>query len=234
MSADLLSLRDINSCYGESHVLHDVNLRVAEGEVVALLGRNGSGKTTTLNTIMGMVEPKSGVIEFAGKRLIDLSLEGRARMGIQLVPEDRRIFAGLTVEENLSLAALGCAKPLPLSTMYEVFTRLGERKKSHGRHLSGGEQQMLSIARALVQAPRLLMLDEPFEGLAPIIVQSLMEVVGQLARNGQTIIIVEQNVKACLTLADRVYLLSNGLVVHESSAEALMLDKATQMRHLSV
>lgn len=234
MNADLLSLRDINSCYGESHVLYDVNLRVAEGEVVALLGRNGSGKTTTLNTIMGMVEPKSGVIEFAGKRLIDLSLEGRARMGIQLVPEDRRIFAGLTVEENLALAALGCARPLPLSTVYEVFARLGERKKSHGRHLSGGEQQMLSIARALVQAPRLLMLDEPFEGLAPIIVQSLMEVVRQLARNGQTIIIVEQNVRACLMLADRVYLLGNGLVVHEGSAKALMLDKETQMRHLSV
>ncbi|MDQ6680343.1 MAG: ABC transporter ATP-binding protein [Pseudomonadota bacterium] len=234
MSADLLALRDINSCYGESHVLHDVNLRVAQGEVVALLGRNGSGKTTMLNTIMGMVVPRSGVIEFAGKRLVDSSLEARARMGVQLVPEDRRIFAGLTVEENLTLAALGCAKPLSVPTMYELFTRLGERKKSYGRHLSGGEQQMLSIARALVQAPRLLMLDEPFEGLAPIIVRSLMEVVRQLAREGQTIIIVEQNVKACLTLADRVYLLGNGLVVHEGSAKALMLDQKTQMRHLSV
>jgi branched-chain amino acid transport system ATP-binding protein len=118
--------------------------------------------------------------------------------------------------------------------MYQVFARLGERRKSHGRHLSGGEQQMLSIARALVQAPRLLMLDEPFEGLAPIIVQSLMEVVRRLVRDGQTILIVEQNVKACLALADRVYVLGNGLVVHEGSAKALMLDKETQMRHLSV
>jgi len=231
---DLLSLRGINAFYGESHVLHDVSLRVGEGEVVALLGRNGSGKTTTLHTIMGIVEPRSGTIEFAGERLSDSSVEGRARMGIQLVPEDRRIFAGLTVEENLALAALGCRSPLPAAAMYEVFTRLGERRKSYGRHLSGGEQQMLSIARALVQAPRLLMLDEPFEGLAPIIVQSLMEVVGQLVRKGQTIIIVEQNVKACLTLADRAYVLGNGLVVHEGLAKALMLDKEMQMRHLSV
>jgi branched-chain amino acid transport system ATP-binding protein len=234
MSGNLLWLHDVNSRYGESHVLHDVNLRVAEGEVVALLGRNGSGKTTTLHTIMGIVEPHSGVVEFDGKPLGTGTVEARARLGIQLVPEDRRIFAGLTVEENLALAALGCSKPLPASTMYQVFARLGERRKSHGRHLSGGEQQMLSIARAMVQAPRLLMLDEPFEGLAPIIVQSLMEVVRQLVRNGQTILIVEQNVKACLALADRVYVLGNGLVVHEGSAKALMLDKQTQMRHLSV
>ncbi|MDP1789324.1 MAG: ABC transporter ATP-binding protein [Methylibium sp.] len=234
MTTDLLSLRDVNSCYGESHVLHDINLRVAEGEVVALLGRNGSGKTTTLKTVMGLLEPKSGVIEYAGRALRDASPEGRARAGIQLVPEDRRVFAGLTVEENLVLAAMGCAKPLTIDAMYEVFPRLGERKKSHGRHLSGGEQQMLSIARALIQSPRLLMLDEPFEGLAPIIVRALMEVVGRLAKEGQTIVIVEQNVKACLTLADRVYLLSNGLVVHEGSAKALMDDKETQKRHLSV
>ena len=234
MKPKLLTLRDVNSCYGESHVLHDMNLCVAEGEVVALLGRNGSGKTTTLKTIMGLIEPKSGVIEYAGQALRDASPESRARLGIQLVPEDRRIFGGLTVEENLMLAAMGCAKPLVVPAMYEVFPRLGERKKAHGRHLSGGEQQMLSIARALIQAPQLLMLDEPFEGLAPIIVQALMEVVGQLAKQGQTIVIVEQNVKACLMLADRVYLLSNGLVVHEGSADALMADKETQKRHLSV
>jgi branched-chain amino acid transport system ATP-binding protein len=234
MKTTLLSLRDVNSRYGESHILHDVNLTVGEGEVVALLGRNGSGKTTTLKTVMGLVDQKSGWIEYAGKRLEGASPEQRARMGIQLVPEDRRVFAGLTVEENLKLAAMGCAKPLAIASMYDVFPRLGERRKSSGRHLSGGEQQMLSIARALIQAPRLLMLDEPFEGLAPIIVQALVEVVGSLARQGQTIVIVEQNVKACLRLADRVYLLSNGVVVHEGRARALLSDKETQTRHLSV
>ncbi|MEO7336949.1 MAG: ABC transporter ATP-binding protein [Caldimonas sp.] len=234
MSSDLLALRDVNSCYGQSHVLHDINLRVAEGEVVALLGRNGSGKTTTLKTIMGLIEPTSGTVEFAGRALDATSPERRARLGIQLVPEDRRIFAGLTVEENLVLSAMGCRKPLAIAEMYAVFPRLGERRKSHGRHLSGGEQQMLSIARAMIQAPALLMLDEPFEGLAPIIVHALVEVVGGLARAGQTIVIVEQNVKACLSLADRVYLLSNGLVVHEGSAKALKEDKETQKRHLSV
>jgi branched-chain amino acid transport system ATP-binding protein len=234
MKTTLLSLRDVNSRYGESHILHDVNLHVGEGEVVALLGRNGSGKTTTLKTVMGLVDQKSGWIEYAGKRLDGASPEQRARMGIQLVPEDRRIFAGLTVEENLKLAAMGCAKPLTIASAYEMFPRLGERRKSSGRHLSGGEQQMLSIARALIQAPRLLMLDEPFEGLAPIIVQALVEVVGNLARQGQTIVIVEQNVKACLMLAHRVYLLSNGMVVHEGDARALLADKDTQTRHLSV
>ncbi|MBA3588528.1 ABC transporter ATP-binding protein [Methylibium sp.] len=234
MKPMLLALRDLNACYGESHVLHDVNLHVAEGEVVAVLGRNGSGKTTTLKTVMGVIEAKSGQIEYAGQALHGASPENRARIGIQLVPEDRRIFGGLTVEENLVLAAMGCAKPLTAATIYEIFPRLGERRKSNGRHLSGGEQQMLSVARALMQAPRLLMLDEPFEGLAPIIVQALMEVVGQLAKQGQTIVIVEQNVKACLTLADRVYLLSNGQVVHEGGAKALLADKETQKRHLSV
>ena len=234
MRTDLLSLRDVNSCYGESHVLHDINLRVGEGEVVALLGRNGSGKTSTLNTVMGLLEARSGTIEYAGRALREASPESRARLGIQLVPEDRRVFGGLTVEENLTLAAMGCRKPLSIASMYDIFPRLAERKKSYGRHLSGGEQQMLSIARALVQAPRLLMLDEPFEGLAPIIVHALVEVVGGLAKKGQTIVIVEQNVKACLTLADRVYLLSNGLVVHEGDAKALLDDQETQRRHLSV
>jgi len=234
MATELLRLRDVNSYYGESHVLHDINLNVAEGEVVALLGRNGSGKTSTLKTVMGLLEPKSGVIEYAGQVLRDASPEGRSRAGIQLVPEDRRVFAGLTVEENLRLAAMGSRKPLTIAAMYEMFPRLGERRKSHGRYLSGGEQQMLSIARALIQAPRLLMLDEPFEGLAPIIVHTLVEVVGQLAKKGQTILIVEQNLKACLSLAHRVYLLSNGLVVHEGSAQALLHDRDTQRRHLSV
>ncbi len=234
MSPDLLALRDLNACYGESHVLHDVNLAVREGEVVALLGRNGSGRTTTLKTIMGLLEPKSGVIEFGGRPIRGSSPESRARLGIQFVPEDRRIFAGLTTEENLVLSAMGSAKPLAVGLMYELFPRLGERRKSQGRHLSGGEQQMLSVARALIQAPRLLMLDEPFEGLAPIIVQGLMDVVAELAAKGQTVVIVEQNLAACLRLADRVYLLANGMVVHEASADALRDDEETQRRHLSV
>lgn len=232
--ANLVELHDVNSYYGESHVLHDIDIAVAEGEVVALLGRNGVGKTTTLKTVMGLLDRQTGDIRFEGQQVGSTTPESRARMGIQLVPEDRRIFGGLTVEENLVLARMGCSSPLSIASIYEVFPRLGERRRSQGRHLSGGEQQMLSVARAMIQKPKLLMLDEPFEGLAPIIVKALMEVIGRLAREGQTIIIVEQNVNACLSLADRAYVLSNGQIVYAGSAKDLLEDQETQKRHLSV
>lgn len=234
MRAPLLKLDNVNTCYGDSHVLHDVGVRVEEGEVVALLGRNGAGKSTTLKTIMGVLPMRSGSIEYEGVRLKEPGPEELAKRGVQLVPEDRRIFGSLTVEENLVLAALSCPKPLKIAEIYKLLPRLEERRKSLGRHLSGGEQQMLSIARAMIRAPRLLMLDEPFEGLAPIIVQALMNVVAELASKGQTIIIVEQNVEACLSLADRAYVLSNGQMVYEGSADALRDDAETQRRYLSV
>lgn len=232
--SDLVELHKVNSYYGESHVLHNVDMRVAEGEVVGLLGRNGVGKTTTLKTVMGLLDKQTGDIRFGGEQISATSVEARARKGIQLVPEDRRVFGGLTVEENLILARMGCPKALSIGKIYEIFPRLGERRKSNGRHLSGGEQQMLSVARAMIQAPKLLMLDEPFEGLAPIIVKALMEVIGKLARDGQTIMIVEQNVNACLSLADRAYILSNGEIVYEGKANELAEDHETQKRHLSV
>ena len=234
MSTPLLELDRVNTYYGESHALHDVQVRIGEGEVVALLGRNGAGKSTTLKTIMGVLPPRTGTIRVEGEAVSDPSPEELARRGIQLVPEDRRIFGGLTVEENLVIAALSCAKPLPIAEIYRVFPRLEERRRSLGRFLSGGEQQMLSIARAMIRAPRLLMLDEPFEGLAPIIVQALLAVVADLARRGQTIVIVEQNVEACLRLAHRAYVLSNGQVVYEGRADALREDRDTQRRYLSV
>lgn len=230
----LLELDRINTYYGESHALHDVAVRVEEGEVVALLGRNGAGKSTTLKSIMGVLPPRSGVIRFDGHTITDPTPEDLARRGVQLVPEERRIFGGLTVDENLLIASLSCPKPLPTSEIYRLFPRLEERRRSLGRHLSGGEQQMLSIARAMLRAPRLLMLDEPFEGLAPIIVQALLGVVSDLAKAGQTIVIVEQNVEACLRLADRAYVLSNGQVVYEGGADALRADRDTQRRYLSV
>ena len=234
MAAPLLELDRVNTYYGESHALHDVAVRVDEGEVVALLGRNGAGKSTTLKTIMGVLPPRSGEIRVGGERIEDPTPESLADRGVQLVPEDRRIFAGLTVEENLVIARLTCKSALPIADMYKIFPRLEERRKSQGRHLSGGEQQMLSIARAMIRAPRLLMLDEPFEGLAPIIVQMLLQVVSDLAKRGQTIVIVEQNVDACLRLADRAYVLSNGQVVYQGDAEAPRDDRETQHRYLSV
>ncbi|MBS0445888.1 MAG: ABC transporter ATP-binding protein [Proteobacteria bacterium] len=234
MSGPLLELEQVNTYYGESHALHDVALSVGEGEVVAVLGRNGAGKSTTLKTIMGVLPPRSGTIRYAGATIAQPTPEALAQRGIQLVPEDRRIFASLTVEENLTIARLSCARPLPVADIYRIFPRLEERRRSLGRFLSGGEQQMLSIARAVIRAPRLLMLDEPFEGLAPIIVQHLMNVVADLAKRGQTIVIVEQDVEACLALADRAYVLSNGQVVHEGRAAALRDDRETQRRYLSV
>lgn len=230
----LLELDRINTFYGDSHALHDVAVRVDEGEVVALLGRNGAGKSTTLKSIMGVLPPRSGTIRFAGHTVTDPTPEDLARRGVQLVPEERRIFGGLTVDENLLLASLSCPKPMPLPEVYRIFPRLEERRRSLGRHLSGGEQQMLSIARAMLRSPRLLMLDEPFEGLAPIIVQALLGVVSDLARAGQTIVIVEQNVEVCLRLADRAYVLSNGQVVYDGSADVLRDDRDTQRRYLSV
>ncbi len=234
MAAPLLELEGVNTYYGESHALHDVAVRVDEGEVVALLGRNGAGKSTTLKTIMGVLPPRSGDIRIGGETIDDPSPELLAQRGVQLVPEDRRVFAGLTVEENLVIARLSCKNALPIADMYRIFPRLEERRRSQGRHLSGGEQQMLSIARAMIRAPRLLMLDEPFEGLAPIIVQMLLQVVSDLAKRGQTIVIVEQDVDACLRLADRAYVLSNGQVVYEGAADALRDDHETQHRYLSV
>ena len=209
-----LELDGVNTYYGDSHILFDVSLRVEEGEVVALLGRNGSGKTTAMNTIMGVLAPRSGSVRFAGTSIAGKAPYDIAALGVQLVPDTRRIVKTITVEENLQLAAFSAKSPWPAERIYATFPRLAERKKSLGASLSGGEQQMLAIARALIRDARLLLLDEPFEGLAPIIVRDLLETTKRLAAEGRTIVIVEQNVRAALLLAQRTYVLSKGHVVY--------------------
>jgi branched-chain amino acid transport system ATP-binding protein len=233
MSA-LLEVDRINSFYGDSHILFDVSLRVDKNEVVALLGRNGAGKSTTLKSLIGAVRPRSGRITLDGTPTHALPSHAIAALGLQLVPEDRRIFGSLNVEENLVLAGLTAKSRWPLERVWEIFPRLQERRRSRGTDLSGGEQQMLAIARALVRDPKLILLDEPFEGLAPIIVRDLLATCRSLAGAGQTIVIVEQNVSAAMSLADRVYIINNGHVVEETTAAAVREQPELLHRHLGV
>ena len=230
----MIEVERINSYYGDSHVLFDLSITVNEGEVVALLGRNGAGKSTTLKTLAGVLHPRSGTIRLDGEPIQLLPSHQIARRGLQLVPEERRIFGGLTVEENLEIATFSAERPLPLSDIFAIFPRLRERRGSYGRSLSGGEQQMLAIARALVRRPRLILLDEPFEGLAVIIVQNLLDMCRELAAHGQTILVVEQNVRAALSLASRAYVLDKGHVVFCGSAEALRDSPEITNRYLGV
>jgi branched-chain amino acid transport system ATP-binding protein len=230
----MIEAERINAYYGDSHVLFDVSMTVREREVVALLGRNGAGKSTTLKTLAGVLRPRTGTIRFESVPIETMPSHSIARLGLQLVPEERRIFGGLTVEENLHLAALSAAQPLSLADIFAIFPRLRERRGSYGRSLSGGEQQMLAIGRALIRRPRLILLDEPFEGLAVNIVQNLLEVCRGLAEQGQTFIIVEQNVRAALNLASRVYVLNNGHIVFEGGADDLRASPEIMNRYLGV
>src|ERR1700739_2603846 len=217
----LLEVKRLNSYYGDSHILFDVNLRVEKNEVVALLGRNGAGKSTTLKSIMGVVTPRSGEVIVDGQNTAGLPPHRIAQAGIQLVPEDRRIFGSLNVEENIILAGLTASNRWPLERVYAMFPRLKERRESRGVDLSGGEQQMLAIARALVRDPKIILLDEPFEGLAPVIVRDLLAPCRAGAQEGQTHLIVEQNISAVMTLADRGYVLRTGHIVEELTSAAL-------------
>jgi branched-chain amino acid transport system ATP-binding protein len=212
----LLEVNSLNTYYGDSHILFDVSLRVDAHEVVALLGRNGAGKSTTLKSLMGVLTPRSGSIAFDGVEIAGKKSHEIAQAGIQLVHEERRIFGSLNVEENLILAGLTAPNRWRIDRIYEMFPRLRERRSSRGTDLSGGEQQMLAIARALVRDPKIILLDEPFEGLAPIIVRDLMEACRSLAAAGQTILLVEQNLAAALSLAHRTYIINNGHIVHEA------------------
>ena len=230
----LLEVDKINSFYGDSHILFDVSLTVARHEVVALLGRNGAGKSTTLKSLIGAVRPRSGQIMLDGAPIHGLPPHAIAALGLQLVPEDRRIFGSLNVEENLVLAGMTAKTRWPLERAWEIFPRLKERRRSRGTDLSGGEQQMLAIARALVRDPKLILLDEPFEGLAPIIVRDLLATCRTLAEAGQTIIVVEQNISAAVSLADRFYILNNGHMVEEASAQAVRDRPELLHRHLGV
>jgi branched-chain amino acid transport system ATP-binding protein len=231
---NLLEVTGLNSYYGDSHILFDVSLRVQSNEVVALLGRNGAGKSTTLKSLMGVVTPRSGSVKLDGVDLAGRESHAIAQAGMQLVHEERRIFGSLNVEENLVIAGLTAPKRWPLERVYEMFPRLKERRNNRGTDLSGGEQQMLAIARALVRDPKILLLDEPFEGLAPIIVHDLMKVCRDLAANGQTIVLVEQNLAATLALAQRTYIINNGHIVHEGPAHEIRTQPDILQRYLGV
>jgi branched-chain amino acid transport system ATP-binding protein len=230
----LLEVNRLNTYYGDSHILFDVSLRVERNEVVALLGRNGAGKSTTLKSLMGIVAPSSGSIVLDGTEIAGRKSHAIAQAGMQLVPEDRRIFGSLNVEENLILAGLSAPKRWPLERVYAMFPPLEARRLSRGTDLSGGEQQMLAIARALVREPKILLLDEPFEGLAPIIVQNLLATCRTLAEAGQTIVVVEQNIPAAMTLADRVYIINNGHIVEALNSETVRDRPEVLHRHLGV
>ncbi|MDF1586657.1 ABC transporter ATP-binding protein [Marinimicrococcus flavescens] len=208
-----LEVRDLHAWYGESHVLHGMAFDVREGEVVTLLGRNGAGKTTTLKSIMGIVRQRQGEILFGGQNLVSLSSNKIARMGIALCPEERAIFASLNVRENLLLPPEVREGGMRLETIFELFPNLAERLASQGTKLSGGEQQMLAIARILRTGARFLLLDEPTEGLAPVIVQQIGRTIRRLKSEGFTIVLVEQNFRFAATVADRHFIVEHGQVV---------------------
>jgi branched-chain amino acid transport system ATP-binding protein len=212
-ASPLMAVRGLEAWYGESHVLHGVNIDIHEGEVVTLLGRNGAGKTTTLRSIMGVVPKRSGSIHYAGRELIGARSDVIARAGIAWCPEERGIFASLDVTENLMLPPVVRPGGLPVDEIYELFPNLKERARSQGTKLSGGEQQMLAIARILRTGAKLLLLDEPSEGLAPVIVQQIGHTIRALKQRGFTVLLVEQNFRFAQTVADRHYVMEHGKVV---------------------
>ena len=230
----LIEVNGLNSYYGDSHTLFDIDMRVERHEVVALLGRNGAGKSTTLKSLMGVVTPRSGTVRFDGIDIAGLRSHKIAQAGMQLVHEERRIFGSLSVEENIIIAGITADKRWPIARIYEMFPRLKERRANRGHELSGGEQQMLAIARALVRDPKVILLDEPFEGLAPVIVRDLVMACRDLAAAGQTIVLVEQNLAATLALAQRIYIINNGHIVHEGPAQELKAQPELLQRYLGV
>lgn len=213
MTTTLLNVSGLQAWYGESHILHGVDLSVAEGETICILGRNGMGKTTTLRAIMGILRKRQGQIHFAGKDLMRMPLHGVARAGLGFVPEERGIFATLSVEENLLLPPVVAPGGMDLSEIYALFPNLEERRNSPGTKLSGGEQQMLAMARILRTGARCLLLDEPTEGLAPVIIQRIGEVLAQLKARGMTVVLVEQNFRFAAKIADRFYVMDHGRMV---------------------
>jgi branched-chain amino acid transport system ATP-binding protein len=229
----ILSVEQIHSYYGKSHILQGVSLNVAEGEVVTLLGRNGAGKTTTLKSIVGVLRPALGKVLFQGDNLAGLASYKIAARGVCLVPEHRGIFKLLTVEENLTMAARR-ESAWQLQDIYRIFPRLKERRKNGGGQLSGGEQQMLAIGRALMTHPKVLMLDEPVEGLAPVIVDEIVAQLKQIKATGMSIILVEQNLEVCTQLADRHYILEQGSVVYSASNAGFLADDNAKDRYLGV
>jgi len=214
----------IHTYYGKSHILHGISLELREGEIVALLGRNGAGKTTTLRSLVGLTPARSGNVQVFEKATTDWSPYAIAALGVGYVPEGRRIFANLTVEENLKVP-LERPGHWTIPRVYELFPRLAERRRNKGRQLSGGEQEMLAIARALLLNPKILLLDEPSQGLAPLIVQEVFKVVVRMRADGIAVLLVEQNVRAAVEIADRAYVLDDGKVVYDGSAAEFAKDE---------
>jgi branched-chain amino acid transport system ATP-binding protein len=235
MSGAVLTLDDVHGYYGESHVIQGVSLRVERGETVALVGRNGAGKTTLLKTIMGIVRARAGRVRFDGDDITALDTHVIARRGITLVPEERRIFPRLTVDENLRVAALASkAGDAIRARVLEYFPRLRERLGHAGQNLSGGEQQMLALARGFLARPKLMLIDELSGGLMPLLVDSLMEILQRINAEGITILLVEQDLEVALALARRCYVLDQGRIQYTGSAQALRDDRDVQQRYLGV
>ncbi|MGH6684661.1 MAG: ABC transporter ATP-binding protein [Pseudolabrys sp.] len=224
MSGAALEAEGLHTFYGKSHILHGVGLEVREGEIVTLLGRNGAGKSTTLRSLMGLTHARDGVVRVFGNTTTNWTPFRIAALGVGYVPEGRRIFANLSVEENLKVP-LERPGPWTITRIYELFPRLAQRKSNKGRQLSGGEQEMLSIARALLLNPKLLLLDEPSQGLAPLIVQEVFKVVVAARKEGISVLLVEQNVRAAVEIADRAYVLDDGRMVYSGPAAEFAKDE---------
>lgn len=234
----LLDVRGLNAWYDRSHVVQNVSFHVNPGEIVTLMGRNGAGKTTTLRTLMGLLSRCQGSATFAGTDLLAQPAHSRFHAGLAFVPEDRRIVASLTVRENLQLGLLASRKKVDIEAridaIAETFPRLKERLAQDATSLSGGEQQMLAIARAMMAEPRMILLDEPSEGIMPVLVDEMFELFARMKASGVTILLVEQNVARALAVSDRAYILDQGLIVHEGSAQALLADQDIQNRYCAV
>ena len=236
----MIEVKDIHSYYGKSHILHGVSLELKQGELVCLLGRNGVGKSTTLKSIMGIVRPTQGSIRFDGKELVGSQPYQIARLGVGYVPEDRRIFKSLTVHENLLMGTQkaknsGAAERVwTIDKIYEIFPNLRERRSNKGSHLSGGEQQMLTVARTLMGNPKLILVDEPTEGLAPLIVKDVLEMLSAVRKSGVTVLMVEQNFKAAIKVADRFYIMAKGQMVFEGGMAALLAAEDVRKNYLEV
>jgi branched-chain amino acid transport system ATP-binding protein len=220
-----LEAEGLNTYYGKSHILHDVGLTVAEGQITTLLGRNGAGKTTTLRSLVGLTPPRSGRVSLFGKDITGQPPYRIAASGVGYVPEGRRVFANLTVDENLRVP-IERPGAFDIDRVYKLFPRLGERRQNLGRQLSGGEQEMLSIGRALLLNPRLLILDEPSQGLAPLIVKEVFRIVAQMREEGISVLLVEQNVRMSLEISDHAYVLENGQMVYSGPAAELRADES--------
>ncbi len=232
----MIELHDIHTWYGDSYILRGVNLRVPDASIVALLGRNGMGKTTTIRSIMGLTPPKKGSIVYNGHELVGLPPYKIARLGIGLIPQGRLIFSSLSVIENLRMAARTSGKkdPWTVEKVFTVFPKLSERRKNKGNLLSGGEQQMLTIARALMTNPDLLLFDEPSEGLAPVVVDEVFRVIRELKAAGQSILLVEQDFSMAMSVADYAYIMSRGAIVYESTPDKLIDNESVKSMYLGV